>query len=178
MANTNTIYAAKRAASQANPITALKTFLQADNSAKSAAVFVPDQWQENTVAGSLKLGIRAWGRVTSGTSGNVSFSIDFGTSTTQASNTAVIAPSAAAYSVNGNWNLDATLLWDSTSKLLNGIYTGWVTSAGTTIASTTITQLAAKDFTTNGLGFTVSSFFGTSNAGNVVFLDGFLLEVI
>ena len=175
--NANTIYAAKRAASQTNPVTTLSTFLQSDNSAKAAAVFVPDQWQENTVAGSLKMGIRAWGRVTSGTSGNVSFAIQFGTSVTSTSNTSIIAPSAASYSVSGNWNLDAELLWDSGSKLLNGIYTGWVTSAGTTIASTTITQLAAKDFTTNGLGFTVSSFFGTSNAGNIVFLDGFTLEV-
>lgn len=174
--NANSIYAAKKAASQANPVTSLKTFLQSDNSAKAAAVYVPDQWQMGTVAGSFKFALRAWGRVTSGTSGNVSFSVDFGTSTTQSSNTAIIAPSAAAYSVSGNWNIDAELVWDSTSKLLNGIYTGWVTSAGTTIASTTITQLSAKDFTTNGLGFTVSSFFGTSNAGNVVFLDGLTLE--
>jgi len=176
--NTNSIYAAKKAASQANPVTSLKTFLQSDNSAKAAAVYVPDQWQMGTTAGTFRFNLRAWGRVTSGTSGNVSFSIDFGTSVTQSSNTAIIAPSAAAYSVNGNWNIDAQCLWDSTSKLLNGNFTGWVTSAGTVIATTSITQLAAKDFTTNGLGFTVSSFFGTSNAGNIVFLDGLTLEVV
>ena len=172
------IYAAKRAAAQTNPVTSLSTFLQADNSAKAAAVYVPDQWQESNTAGSFRFNLVAWGRVTSGTSGNVTLAIQYGTSVTAASNTSIIAPTAAAYSVSGNWMLNSQLLWDSTSKLLNGSYGGHVTSAGTILSAASITQLSAKDFTTNGLGFTVSAFFGTSNASNIVYLDGFYLEVL
>lgn len=175
MANGVSIYCAKRAAALTNPVTALVTFLQADNSAKAAAVYVPDQWQDNIVAGSFRFNLRAHGRVTSGTSGNITLAIQYGTATS--GNTSIVAPSAAAYSVNGNWNLDVDgLVWDSTSKLLNGRYTGYVTSAGTILTAASITQLAAKDFTANGLGFTVAAFFGTSNAGNIVYLDDFCLE--
>lgn len=176
MGNTNTIYSAKRAAALANPVTANVTFLQNDNSAKAAAVFVPDQWQENTVAGSLALRLRCWGRVTSGTSGNVTVAVQFGTATS--GNTTIFTSSAAAYSVSGNYYFSSDLVWDVTSKLMNGMYYGWATSAGTAITPATITQLAAKDFTTNGLGFTAAGFFGTSNAGNILYLDGLSLEVI
>jgi hypothetical protein len=177
MSNTNTIYTAKRAAPLTNPVTALVTFLQNDNSAKAAAVYVPDQGTQTSTAGSLRFNIRAWGRITSGTSGNVSLALQYGTATS--ANTSVVAPTAASYSVSGNWLLETTFLWDVTSKLLNGYYAGWATSAGTAITPVIVTSiLTAKDFTTNGLGFTMAAFFGTSNAGNIAFLDGFTLEQI
>jgi hypothetical protein len=176
MGNANTIYSAKRAAALTNPLTANVTFLQADNSAKAAAVFVPDQWQENTVAGSLALQLRCWGRVTSGTSGNVTVAVQAGTATS--GNTTIFTSSAASYTANGNYYFSADLLWDVTSKLLNGMYYGWATTAGTAITPATITQLAAKDYSTNGLGFTAAGFFGTTNAGNILYLDGLTLEVI
>lgn len=178
MAQTNSIYSAKKAATLTNPVAAT-TFLQADNSAKAAAVFVPDQWQENTVAGSLRLNIKAWGRATGGTTTNFLPQIQFGTSVTSASNTDITVMTTRAYNTaSGNWWIEAQLIWDSTSKLLNGSFTGGGGTAGTINSPTIITQLAAKDFTTNGLGFTVSAIFSATNAGNLAFLDGFVLEAV
>ena len=175
--NANAFYAAKKAASLVNPI-ASTVFLQSDNSAKAASVYIPDQWQQNSVAGSYRFMLRAWGRITSGTSGNVTLVIQAGTSIVSASNTSFIAPTAATYSVSGNWAIDSTCTWDVTSKLLNGYFTGHATSAGTLLALASVTQLSTQNYSPNGLGFSIATLFGTTNAGNVAFLDGFTLEEI
>lgn len=178
MANANSVYTAKRAATLTNPIAAT-TFLQADNSAKAAAVYVPDQWQENTVAGSIRFNLKAWGRATGGTTTNFLPQIQFGTSVTAASNTDITVMTTRAYnSASGNWWIEAQMVWDSTSKILVGSFTGGGGTAGTLNTPTITTALSAKDFTTNGLGFTVSAIFSATNAGNLAYMDGFLLEVV
>src|SRR5580765_2117089 len=171
------IYWAKKAAVLTNP-TAAATFLQSDSSAKAASVFVPDQWQDGTVAGSFAFNLRAWGRVTPGTTGNFTPVIQSGTSVTAASNTNCISGGAASYSASGCWRLDAQMVWDFTSKTVNGVLFGNNASAGTIVTSAAVTQLTTINYATNGLGFTVSALFGTSNAGNLAYLDGFVLEAI
>ncbi len=177
MGNTNSVYCTKKAAVLTNP-TAATTFLQSDNSAKAAAVYIPDQWQTASTAGSYVFNVRAWGRVTPGTTGNFTPVIQFGTSTTAASNTNCISGGAASYSASGCWRLDAQMVWDSTSLTVNGVLFGNNASAGTIVTSAATTQLTAKNFATNGLGFSVSALFGTSNAGNLAYLDGLCLEVV
>ena len=178
MANSLSVYAAKKAAVLTNP-TAATTFLQADNSAKAAAVFIPDQWQDGTVAGSFRFKLRAWGRMTGGTTTNFLPQIQVGTSTTAASNTDVtVMTTRACNSTSSNWWIDADLVWDSTSKLLNGGFQGGGGSAGTLNTLTIITQATAQAYTTNGLGFTVSAIFSATNAGNLAYLDGLTLEVL
>src|SRR6266850_1866050 len=126
------IYWAKKATSLGN-VTSASVFLQSDNAAKAAAVYVPDQWQDGTVAGAFAFNLRAWGRVTPGTTGNFTPVIQSGTSITAASNTNCISGGAASYSASGCWRLDAQMIWDSTSKTVNGVFFGNNASAGFTI---------------------------------------------
>ena len=178
MPNANSVYAAKKAATLTNP-TAATTFLQADNSAKAAAVYIPDQWQYNSVAGGFRFKLKAWGRMTGGTTTNFLPQIQFGVTTTAASNTDfTVMTTRACNSTSGNWWIDVDGIWDVTSKLVNGSFTGGGGSAGTLNAPTICTQLTAKDPTVNGQGFTVSAIFSATNAGNLAFLDGLTLEVL
>jgi hypothetical protein len=171
------VYWAKKAASLGN-VTSATVFLQSDNSAKAASVYVPDQWQDATTAGSLAFNLRAWGRVTPGTSGNFTPVIQSGTSITAGSNTNCITGGAASYTTSGCWRLDANMVWDFTSKTVNGVFFGNNASAGTIVTSAASTQLTTINYATNGLGFSVSALFGSSNAGNLAYLDGFVLEVM
>lgn len=180
--NANSVYTAKKAALLTNPIAAT-TFLQSDNSAKAAAVFVPDQWIQATTTGialpALRFIIRAWGRATGGTTTNFLPQIQSGVSITAASNTDVTVMTTRAYnSASSNWWIEANLVWDFTSKLLNGSFTGGGGTAGTLNTPTIITQGTAINYSTNGLGFTVSAIFSGTNAGNLAYLDGFTLEVL
>src|SRR6266850_1778984 len=171
------IYWAKKATSLGN-VTSASVFLQSDNAAKAAAVYVPDQWQDGTVAGAFAFNLRAWGRVTPGTTGNFTPVIQSGTSITAGSNTNCISGGAASYSASGCWRLDGQMIWDSTSKTVNGVLFGNNASAGTIVTSAASTQLTSILYATNGLGFSVSALFGTSNASNAAFLDGLVLEAI
>ncbi len=178
MANVNTIYAQKKAAVLTNPIAAT-TFLQSDNSAKAVAIYIPDQWQDATIAGSFRFRVQAWGRMTGGTTTNFLPQIQLGTSITAASNVDVsVMTTRACNSTSSNWWIDCELIWDSTSQLLNGSFTGGGGSAGTLNAATLITQATAQNFKVSGLGFTVSAIFSATNAGNLAYLDGLALGVV
>lgn len=178
MGNPNSIYVAKKAALLTNP-TSAATWLQSDNSAKAAAVFVPDQWQDATTAGSFRFNLKAWGRMTGGTTTNFLPQIQFGTSVTAASNTDfTVMTTRAVNSTSGNWWINVDAIWDFTSLLVNGSFTGGGGSAGTLNTPTICTQLTAKNFATNGLGFTVSAVFSATNAGNLAYMDGLTLEVV
>lgn len=177
MANAESVYSAKRAASLVNPIAAT-VFLTADNSAKAAAVYVPDQWQMNSTAGALAFNAHAWGRVTGGTTTNFTPKIQFGTSITAGSNTDTFSGGAVAFnSASGIWRLDAFFVWDFTSKVISGYATGVQGSAGSLVTLAATTQLTAKDLSLNGNGFVVSAIFSATNAGNLAFLDGLTLEL-
>lgn len=184
MANAESIYVAKKSVLLTNP-TAATVFLQADNSAKAAAIFVPDQWfASNTLVTGQQIGaftfkVRAWGRVTGGTTTNFTPVIQFGTSTTAASNTNVAAATARAFnSASGNWWIEASFVWDFTSKRLDGTFQAMNGTAGTVDTVATTTQATAVDFSLNGQGFVVSALFSATNAGNLAYLDALVLEII
>lgn len=178
MSNANSVHAAKKAATLTNPIAAT-TFVQSDSSTKAAAVYVPDQWQDASTAGSLRFMLRAWGRMTGGTTTNFLPQIQSGVSVTAASNTDVtVMTTRAVNSTSSNWWINAELIWDYTSRLLNGSFTGGGGSAGTLNTPTIITQGTSINYATNGLGFSVSAIFSATNAGNLAYLDGFTLEVL
>lgn len=174
------VYQAKKAAVLTNP-TAAATFLQSDNSAKAAAVYFPDQWVQAAspspaVPSAVAFNLRAWGRVTPGTTGNFTPVIQYGVSVTAGSNTNMASGGAASYSASGCWRLDVQCVWDKTGGKINGVFFGNNASAGTIVTSAASTQITA-DLSTNGLGFTVSGLFGTSNASNLAYLDGLILEI-
>jgi hypothetical protein len=176
--NSITVYAAKKAAVLTNP-TAAATFLQSDSSSKAAAVYIPDQWQTAQTAGSFRFKLKAWGRMTGGTTTNFLPQIQYGVSVTAASNSDfTVMTTRACNSASSNWWIDADAIWDYTSQRLNGSFTGGGGSAGTLNTATICTQLTSKDLSTNGLGFTVSAIFSATNAGNLAYLDGFTLEVL
>lgn len=187
--NADSIYVAKRASLLTNP-TAATVWLQADNSSKASAVYVPDQWftAQSLVSttlvsvanlGSLNFRVRASGRATGGTTTNFTPAIQFGTSTTAGSNTTVATATARAVnSTSAPWFIDATFVWDYTSKRLDGTFYASNGSAGTTDTVATTTQVTAVDFSTNGLGFVVSALFSATNAGNLCYLDALVLEAI
>lgn len=175
-------YVAKKAALLTNPIAAT-TFVQSDSSTKAAAVYVPDQWIQANTTGvglpALRFLLRAWGRMTGGTTTNFLPQIQSGVTVTAASNTDVtVMTTRACNTTSSNWWINADLCWDFTSKLLNGSFTGGGGSAGTLNSPTIITQGTAINYANNGLGFTVSAIFSATNAGNLAYLDGFTLELL
>lgn len=177
------IYMAKKSVVQTNPLAA-SVFLQADNATKAAAVFVPDNWFDGPptsvtgqAIGAVSFKIRAYGRVTGGTTTNFTPALQFGTSITAASNTVVATGTAAAYnSASGNWFIEAEFLWDFTSKRLNGIFQAINGTAGTVQSPLTTTQVTAVDLSAAGQGFVISGFFSATNAGNLCYLDYFAVE--
>lgn len=129
--------------------------------------------------------IRIGGRVTGGTTTNLTVSLYQGTSTTIASNTKIASTGAiAANSLSGNWYLECLVGWDSTSTKLQGIMYGWVnatavaaaimTSVVTTPDLTTEAVLnVASAASTNIPALTVTGTFSSGNASNVAFVDLF-----
>ncbi len=176
MSNVATVYSAKLAASLANP-TALATFVQSNNSALAAAVYFPTIVPTGSLQ-SARFNVKAWGRCTAGTSGNMDATLYFGTSVTAASNTALGALGVQTNAAKAHWFIDAILIWDSNGQVLDGLYSG---ASGSTLAlkaNTLVTPKTAVDLTAAGSGLTVGGIFGTSNAGNIYYMDGFTLEVL
>jgi len=102
----------------------------------------------------------------------------FGTSVTAASNTALGALGVQTNAAKAHWFIDAILIWDSNGQVLDGLYSG---ASGSTLAlkaNTLVTPKTAVDLTAAGSGLTVGGIFGTSNAGNIYYMDGFTLEVL
>lgn len=184
MQTPGSIYVAKKSVLLTNP-TAATVFLQADNAAKAASVFVPDMWQDASSLvtgqqiGSVTLLVKASGRVTGGTTTNFTPVIQLGSSITAASNTAVASATARAVnSTSSNWYIEAQFIWDFTSKRLGGAFWAVNGSAQTLDAQATVTAQTAIDWTTSGNGFSVSALFSATNAGNLAYLDGLTLEVV
>lgn len=181
----NSIFVAKKATALINP-TALTTFVQADNSALAAAVYFPtinppnalgQTFQSQTLP-AQRFFARAWGRCTTGTSGNMDLTLYYGISTTAASNTALGALGVQTNAQYAHWFIDAILIWDGRTQILDGLYSG---ASGSTLAlkaNTLVTPKTAVDLTVPGVGLSIGVIFGTSNAANVYTMDGFLLEVL
>ena len=146
MANTNTPYISKPAASLVNPITTAVVFQQltspiatvaATQTAK--AVFVKyngySQYGEGVSnnVDLVRILVTAAGRATGGTTVNFTPSLliapaaaNTGISLTLATNTTLYSPTAMTFnSASGNWVIKADLLWDPTSGKINGVTSGY-----------------------------------------------------
>ena len=162
MANTNTPYIAKAAASLVNPITTAVVFQQsaspiatvaATQTAKAA--FVKYNGFSQSGAGVsdninlVRIMVTAAGRAVGGTTVNFTPSLLISPaglsipSLTLATNTTIFSPTAMAFnSANGNWIIKAELVWDPVSGQINGLSSGYGgATTQTTTASTAITPL-------------------------------------
>lgn len=170
MANSNTVYQAKKAAALSNP-TSASVFVTSADATKPAIVYLP---------GSSKLDgkpfrVRAVGKATGGTTTNLTIVIQQGTSVTAGSNTDCFTSGAKAInSVNGNFIVEFIGSFDATSKIIQGLGTGMVNDVA--VAAAAITAQTAMDPATEGIGFVVSAVFSATNAGNTVSLTDFSLE--
>lgn len=171
-------YAAKRAASLANPVTNAVPFSVADSAALptlAAAVFFP-QTQGTTSSAYL---VRARGRFTTGTSGNAAISLQFGTSAAASTNTIVCAPATQTCADFCVYLLEAVFVWDATKKQLENTFyaiNGSTVNRTADAAGTTVTAVDLSTGTANAI--VAAALFGTSNATNVAFLDRLTLEVL
>lgn len=175
--NANSTFGAKRATPLTNP-TSATVFTQADNAAKAAAVYfdpMPIAGGTAQAVNSLRFTVRAWGRATSGTTSNFQAKIQYGISTTAASNTDMVTLTNRSYvSTSGNWFVTFDGIWDATSQKITGNGSG--SNLATTDSSGAITAVTGVDLTQSNLGLSIAAIFGSSNAGNVCYLDGFILE--
>lgn len=143
-------------------------------------------WAANNNPGGQQMSIRfkvlACGRVTTGGAINVTVKLYAGVSATLGSDTAIATTGAVSVStVSRNWQIEATLIWDSTSKRIDGWYAASLN--GTVVANTVITNAVTgvdpvTQATTTGVppyGFVVSGTFGTGSASNAMYLDYFVL---
>jgi len=120
--------------------------------------------------------IRAWGRVTGGTTTNFTVDLQLGSSTTAASNTTLASSGAIAVnSVSLNWLLDATFVHDVTSAKIAGIFFGFINATAKTPA---IATSAAFDASLESNSFVLNGLFSATAATNEAFIDGFELEVL
>lgn len=176
MANTNTSYRAKKAASLANPVTNAVPFVTSDSSSVAAAVYFPQIVGTTSAA----FRVRARGRFTTGTSGNAAISLQFGNSTAASTNTIVCAPTTQTCADNCVYWLEAVFAWDATKKQLTNAYTALNSSTSVLVVYVAGTTVAAVDLSTGAAGncIVAAALFGTSNAGNIAYLDELSLEVL
>jgi hypothetical protein len=176
MANTNTIYRGKKAASNANPITNAVPFASSDDSTKPVIVYFP------IIAGttSAAFKVRARGRSTTGTSGNFAISLQFGNSGSASTNTVVCAPATQVNAANCVYFLEAIFVWDATKQQLENSFFAINGSTVNRTADAAGTTVTAVDLSTGAAGNAIvaAALFGTSNAGNIAYLDELSLEVL
>lgn len=198
MATVTTTYTAKKANALTNPLTNDSIFVQSDNSAKSAFVSLYQLVQGAGVVypAVLSFYVRAAGLVTTGTSSTLIVKLYYSTGAsgsttfngTGVTATTVTFTSGAIATASQNWQIDANLYWDFTSKVLNGSFTTVNPASATTCqvtAQTAITSLTTIDLTAlssaapiGGPGLILGAHFGSTNAGNVVTLSEFSAGVI
>jgi|ERR1700690_1247137 len=94
---------------------------------------------------------------------------------TVASNgTAFMATSATSLaSTNQNFFLEATLMYDSTSKTITGYYMGSIANTLIVLTAVTATSLVSVDPVSENQFFSLSVLFGTTSATNNCIIDEF-----
>lgn len=179
MAGSNQRYVAKQNTTAGLVLsgTAAGVFVTQADSTKPCILYFP-----TVVAKSAMFCVRAWGRVTTGTSGTFLATIQYGTSATAASNTDMCALAAQTVATNGNWSIATELQWDTTSQKLRGSMWGVSGDTPTLLALAVNTAvISTVDLTVtggSGVGLVMSAKFGTGNAANTTFLDGFEMEIL
>lgn len=203
MSNTNTPYVAKQAATLVNP-TSLTVFSQLVLNQLATAPIYSAYVQYNVFNNSVSattqtataygahfenvnaawFKIRAFGRVTGGTTTNWTPTLQFGRSTTAGTNTTMGSLTARAFNtVSGLWYLTAELAWDVTSGQISGTISGLNGSTAAIDAAALVTpvtgQTAAVLNAQSNVGaffFSVGGLFSGTNANNMATLDGFEVE--
>ena len=175
MAAIGTIYKADKAASQANPITNAVPFVKSSDATKAALVYFPQT--SGTTSAAFR--VRARGRSTAGTSGNFACSLQFGTSIAASTNTVVCAPTTATNATKCSWFIEATFIWDSTTQKLANYYLANNASTPTLISPVEGTAVSSVDLSSGtGNAICAAALFGTSDSGNIAYLDELTLEVL
>lgn len=169
MANTNTPYISKPAASLVNPITTAVVFQKvaspvtsvASTQAAQACYVKYNAYSQTGVGVSnnidlVHIRVKAAGRAVGGTTVNFTPSLLISPAATNgipsltlASNTTVYSPTAMAFnSANGNWVIEVELLWDPISGQINGLSKGYGgATTQTTTATAAITPLTGYTLT-------------------------------
>lgn len=171
MANANTVYRAKKAATLTDP-TSATTFKDSSDSTKPAIVYFP-----LTPTGTSKMfRVRAVGRVTTAGSYNWTPKVSIGTSATAGSNTIVAAATARAIATTtAVWEITVTFAWNGTSNLLKGHFSALNGSTAVLDAEAVTTSVTADLSSATSVGVTVE---GTIGTGGSCFLDELSLEVL
>jgi hypothetical protein len=129
--------------------------------------------------------IRAYGRVTGGTTTNWTPTLYFGRSQTTASNTVVGSLSAGAFnSASGVYSITADLIWDATSGQISGTIGGLNGATAAISANALVTPVTGQTAAvqnaaggTNTLFFSLGGLFSATNANNIAYMDYFAVEV-
>lgn len=132
-----------------------------------------------TTGKSSRCQLRAWGRVTGGTTTNYTATLYYGTSLTASSNTVIEASTARAVdSANHMWTIEVDFMVDAVADKLQGF--GQSSVANLYDAEAALDNIPTSvDVTGNAtLGFAVAGTFSTGNASNTAHLDGFTLETL
>jgi len=123
--------------------------------------------------------VRAWGRVTGGTTTNFTVQLQYGTSATASSNTDIEASTARAVdSASHNWFIEAKLCWDTTSNKIQGCGHAMVANLYDVWAAADNAITSADPDADSEQGFVVTGTFSSGNASNVAVMDGFVLEEV
>lgn len=188
MPNASTPYVAKRASVLTNPLTNDSIFLSADNAAKSAFVSVPGDGGPGLSA--LDGGVftvRASGKVSAVSTSTLILTMYYSAAASGAvtyngtgvnTTGATITSASMTGPYKTNWYITATFIWDYTSLILNGFFTGVTGPTPALAAATVTTQLTAVDLSLPGAGFVIGAHLGSSNAASTVTLSNFALAVL
>lgn len=120
--------------------------------------------------------IRAWGRVTGGTTTN--FTVKIYSGTVAAGTSLATTGAIAVNSVSGNFNLVIEGVWDSTSDKLQGIFKGHVNGTAVAQVITSSVTQPAIDPSLETFALSASGQFSGSHASNAAILDGLELEAL
>lgn len=199
----NNPFAAKNAAALVNP-TSLTVFPQlVTNTLATAPIYsayVQYQVFNNSVSttsqtavlygahgenvNAVKFNLRAFGRVTGGTTTNFTPTLQFGRSTTAGSNTTMGSLTARAFNTaSGMFDITTQIIWDVTSGQISGTIQGLNGATAAIDAAALITPVTgqtaavlAANAQPNSFFFSIGGLFSATNASNIAYLDYFALE--
>lgn len=121
---------------------------------------------------SRKFKIKLGGRATGGTTTNLTVKLYTGAAL---GSNLLTSGAVAINSVSGNFQIEAELETDPTSKNLQGLFKGQVNA--TAVAQAATTAVGSIDATV-AQSFSASATFSASNAGNLAILEYFELEAL
>lgn len=172
MANANTFAVAPGAAPFALNSTTATVILNASGTPLQVGLS-----PQSNFDGARPFIVRLRGTAKGGTSATLLLKLYLGTSATVGSNTLIAAytvSGAAIPAAGGNFDVSATLTWDSTSQQINGSYVGQTNNTPTTSAAvaTAPTGIASQ----SAIQFVAVATFGAALATNEVTVSEFIID--